>query len=251
MKLRVMGLVGGVLITGITLRWILTLQGVGSDQLMLIDGAVVALALVALAWSLERIIEPYETIRRRVAESVRARKPRSVNVEGFAPQRELARQVDTLMRLLEDRMEDPNLGPVYLHDGARAGERADSYIEDQLATNETKDPGDVSRPEVAAHSESELPSGAVDPVLDSVAPHEPFRELFVSYVQALRMAERHPEISDYSDFIAFLDEERERLLSDHPGYDVLFFLDEGPQVKIKPRLVPTQATESDSDSAKA
>ncbi len=244
MKWRVLGIVSGVLVVGLGLRWAFAQQGIGSNQLMLIDGAVVAVALVALAWCLERIIEPYETIRRRVAESVRARKPRSVNVEGFAAQRELARQIDTLMRLLEERMEDPNLGPVYLHGGARAGERADTYVEDPPASNETRDPGDVSRPEVAAHSESEIPIEALDPILDSVAPHEPFRELFVSYVQALRSAERQSEVSNYSDFIQFLDEERHRLLSDHPGYDVLFFLDEGPQIKIKPRLVPTQAAGS-------
>jgi hypothetical protein len=244
MKVAVISVVGGVLVSGLGLRWFLAHQGIGADQLMLIDGAVVAVALAALALGLERIIQPYETIRRRVAESVRARTPRSVNVEGFAPQRELARQIDTLMRLLEERMEDPNLGPVYLHGGERAGERADSFVEDQSATNETQGPGDISRPEVAAHTDPEGSIREADPILDSVAPHEPFRELFVSYIQALRAADRHDEISDYGGFIDALDEVRQQLLTDHPGYDVLFFLEEGPQ--IKPRLVPSQVPESGS-----
>ena len=239
MKAPVVSLVGAVLVVGLALRWFLSYQGVGADQLMLIDGAVIALALASLTWGLERIIRPYETIRHRVAESVRARAPRSVNVEGFAPQRELARQIDTLMRLLEERMEDPNLGPVYLHGGARAGERADTFVEDQTSSNETQDPGDVSRPEVSAHSESELPIEAVDPVLDSVAPHEPYRKLFVSYIQALRAADRQNEICDYSDFTEALDEARERLLVDHPGYEVDFDLNE--DLQIKPRLVRNQS----------
>ena len=33
-----------------------------------------------------------------------------------------------------------------------------------------------------------------------------------------------------------LDQQRAALLAEHPGYDVLFFLSDGPQ--IKPRLVP-------------
>ena len=76
--------------------------------------------------------------------------------------------------------------------------------------------------------------------MDSVAPHEPFRELFVSYIQALRAADRQNEISEYSDFTQALDEVRDRLLVDHPGYEVRFDLEEGPQ--IKPRLVRTQSS---------
>jgi hypothetical protein len=235
MKMLVIGQVAAVLVTGIALRWVCAIQGVGQDQLMLIDGAVVALALAALAHGLGRIIAPYELIRRRVAEAVRAKNPRAVNVDGFAPQRDLAREIDTLMRLLEERMEDPNLGPVYLHGGTRSGERADTFVEDDTPAEEPLEPGDISQPEVLPYSESEVPLPA-DPILDSVAPHEPFRELFVSYVQALRQAERHEEVSSYSEFTAALDDVREALLSKHPGYDVLFFLSEGPQ--IKPRLVP-------------
>jgi len=238
MKMLVIGQVAAVLVTGIGLRWGCAVQGVGQDQLMLIDGAVIALALAALAHGLGRIIAPYELIRRRVAEAVRAKHPRAVNVDGFAPQRDLAREIDTLMKLLEERMEDPNLGPVYLHGGTRSGERADTFVEDDTPAEEQLEPGDISQPEVLPYSESEVPLPA-DPILDSVAPHEPFRELFVSYVQALRQAERHDEVSSYSEFTEALDDVREALLTKHPGYDVLFFLSEGPQ--IKPRLVPAIA----------
>ena len=114
MKFFVLSQVAAVLIVGLALRRLCAHQGIGQNQLLLIDGAVVALALAALAYGLNRLLTPYELIRRRVAEAVRAKTPRSVTVDGFAPQRDLAREVDTLMRLLEERMEDPNLGPVYL-----------------------------------------------------------------------------------------------------------------------------------------
>ena len=65
-------------------------KGIGRNQLMLIDGAVIALALAALAYGLNRIVKPYELIRRRVAEAARAKTPRSVTVDGFAQQRDLA-----------------------------------------------------------------------------------------------------------------------------------------------------------------
>ena len=232
MKAFVIIQVGSVLLVGLILRWFCAHKGIGQNQLMLIDGAVVAVALAALAYGLNRIVKPYELIRRRVAEAVRAKKPRSVTVDGFAQQRDLAREIDTLMRLLEERMEDPNLGPVYLRGGKQ---RADTFVEDETPTEPTNEPGTVSQPEILPYTESEVPKNA-DPILDSVAPHEPFRELFVSYVQALRVADRADEISSYSEFTAALDDQREALLQEHPGYDVLFFLSDGPQ--IKPRLIP-------------
>lgn len=232
MKFFVLSQVAAVLIVGLALRWLCAHQGIGQNQLLLIDGAVVALALAALAYGLNRLLTPYELIRRRVAEAVRAKTPRSVTVDGFAPQRDLAREIDTLMRLLEERMEDPNLGPVYLRGGKQ---RADSFIEDSVPSDDALEPGEVSQPEVLPYSESETPVAA-DPILDSVAPHEPFRELFVSYVQALRQADRADEVTSYTDFTDALDEVRASLVAEHPGYDVLFFLGDGPQ--IKPRLIP-------------
>ena len=232
MKAFVIVQVGAVLVVGLGLRWLCASQGIGDNQLLLIDGAVVALALAALAYGLNRIVKPYELIRRRVAEAARAKKPRSVTVDGFAQQRDLAREVDTLMRLLEERMEDPNLGPVYLRGGKQ---RADTFVEDEHTSDPTNEPGTVSQPEILPYTESEVPQ-AHDPILDSVAPHEPFRELFVSYVQALRQEDRANEISSYREFTAALDDRRAALLLEHPGYDVLFFLSDGPQ--IIPRLVP-------------
>ena len=232
MKAFVIIQVGLVLIIGLSLRWLCASQGIGRNQLMLIDGAVIALALAALAYGLNRIVKPYELIRRRVAEAALAKKPRSVTVDGFSQQRDLAREIDTLMRLLEERMEDPNLGPVYLRGGKQ---RADTFVDDENTTDPTNEPGTVSQPEILPYTESEVPQ-TNDPILDSVAPHEPFRELFVSYVQALRQEDRANEISSYSEFTAALDHQRDALLEEHPGYDVLFFLSDGPQ--IKPRLVP-------------
>jgi len=236
MKAFVIIQVGAVLLVGLGLRWFCAHTGIGQNQLILIDGAVVAIALAALAYGLNRIVKPYELIRRRVAEAVRAKKPRSVTVDGFAQQRDLAREIDTLMRLLEERMEDPNLGPVYLRGGKQ---RADTFVEDETPTETAHEPGTVSQPEILPYTESEVPQNA-DPILDSVAPHEPFRELFVSYVQALRIEDRADEISSYSEFTAALDDRREALLQEHPGYDVLFFLSDGPQ--IKPRLIPATGT---------
>ena len=238
MKAFVIIQVGTVLIIGIGLRWLCASQGIGQNQLILIDGAVVAAALAALAYGLNRIIKPYEIIRRRVAEAARAKKPRSVTVDGFSPQRDLAREIDTLMRLLEERMEDPNLGPVYLRGGKQ---RADTFVEDDNVAEPTNEPGTFSQPEILPYTESEPPQ-VNDPILDSVAPHEPFRELFVSYVQALRQEDRASEISSYSEFTAALDDQRDALLREHPGYDVLFFLSDGPQ--IKPRLIPATGAES-------
>ena len=96
MKFFVLSQVAAVLIVGLALRWLCAHQGIGQNQLLLIDGAVVALALAALAYGLNRLLTPYELIRRRVAEAVRAKTPRSVTVDGFAPQRDLAREIDTL-----------------------------------------------------------------------------------------------------------------------------------------------------------
>ena len=242
MKLRVMTRVGAVFLIGGTARLLLAAQGIGKDQLLLIDGATIALVLSVLALGLDQILKPYELIRHRVAEAARSKSPRSVAVEGFPEQRNLAREIDTVMRLLEERMGDPNLGPVYLHGGSRAGERADTFVDGESNdNNDAKEAGDVSRPEVAAHSDSQLPLSA-DPVLDSVPQNEPLRELFVSYVQALRENSRSDEISSYGEFTEALDEVRQQLLSEHQGYDVLFFLGDGPQ--IKPRLVRTKAEET-------
>lgn len=241
MKSRVMMQVGAVFLIGVSTRWLLDAQGIGKDQLLLVDGATLALVLAVLALGLDQILKPYEQIRHRVAEAARSKSPRSVAVEGFPAQRNLAREIDTVMRLLEEHMEDPNLGPVYLHGGSRAGERADTFVDDESNDNDSPEAGDVSRPEVAAHSDSQLPLSA-KPLLDSAPENEPLRELFVSYVQALRENNRSDEISSYGEFTAALDEVRQQLLSDHQGYDVLFFLGDGPQ--IKPRLVPTKPKEA-------
>jgi len=239
MKTRVITQVGILLVLGEVLRWVLGRQGIGNDQLLLVAGATIVVALVVLSASLDKIIKPYETIRQRVAEAARARKPRAVAVDGFAPQRELARQIDSIMRLLEERMQDPNLGPVYLRSGERAGERADTFV-DEAEADAAEEPGEVSKPNLAAVEAIEPEAApAADPLLDSVAPHEPYRELFVGYVQALRAAERGDEVGEFQDFVESLDAMREELVASNPGYDVVFLPGEGAQ--ITPRLVPMQA----------
>ena len=56
MKAFVIVQVGAVLVVGLVLRWLCASQGIGDNQLILIDGAVVALALAALAYGLNRIV---------------------------------------------------------------------------------------------------------------------------------------------------------------------------------------------------
>ena len=80
----------------------------------------------------------------------------------------LRAEIDTLMRLLEERMEDPNLGPVYLRGGKQ---RADSFIEDSVPGDDALEPGEVSQPEVLPYSESETPFAA-EPSSTRRAPHE-------------------------------------------------------------------------------
>jgi hypothetical protein len=241
MKTAAMLRVGAVLIIGLGMRWVAASRGIGFEQLMLFDAVVVALTLAILVHSLEALVGPYRMIRVRVAEAVRAKQPRAIVCEGFAEQRDLARAIDSLMRLLEEHTEDPNLGPVYLHGGQHSGQRADSYIDES--------PLPITAPVQPSLDLASRPAMALqaDPALESIAPHEPFRELFVSYAQALRQEERQSEVGSYQDFIAELDSVRRALSASHPGFDVLFFLGQGPQ--IRPRLVPHQvAADSEAKS---
>jgi hypothetical protein len=232
-----MTLVGSVLSVGLLIRWLLAHQAVGDNQLMLLDGAVIALTLAALAYALDKVTKPYEDMRHRIAEAVRARRPRAVVCNGYPEQRDMAREIDAIMRLLEEHMEDPNLGPVYLHGGERAGERADTFVDDEPSLTDERVEEEEPRLDVVASLDSKTPETAPDPLLDSIAPNDPYRPVFVDYVQALREANRGGEIGTYGAFVEDLAHHRDQLLEQHPGYEVIFYV-EVATLKIKPRLIP-------------
>ena len=63
------------------------------------------------------------------------------------------------------------------------------------------------------------------------------REVYLEYVP---FPAKSDEVGSYQEFEAQLEHERERLRSDNPGMDAIFFLAPGPE--LRPRLVRVNPT---------
>ncbi|MBF95284.1 MAG: hypothetical protein VX405_04745 [Myxococcota bacterium] len=227
--------VAAVLVPGILVRWWLEISGIlVEESLMLVDLVVLALTLTVLFLVVDAILRPFDDIRRKVAEAVRSGESRSVLVEGIGLHRELAREVDAIMRLLEERSADANLGPVILRrPDSDSRDFAGSFIEEPLL-----DEGD---PEAMAPRIAPEPSLTMLPrVPEETSATETYREVYLEYVQELRSQDREAEVGSYQEFEAQLEHERERLRSDNPGMDAIFFLAPGPE--LRPRLVRVNPT---------
>ena len=124
--------VAAVLVPGILVRWWLEISGIlVEESLMLVDLVVLALTLTVLFLVVDAILRPFDDIRRKVAEAVRSGESRSVLVEGIGLHRELAREVDAIMRLLEERSADANLGRIHVVD-SDSRDFAGGFIEEPL-----------------------------------------------------------------------------------------------------------------------
>jgi hypothetical protein len=237
MILRATATTAAVLLTGLAVRWLLVEQtDLETAQLLLVDGAVAGLTLLAVALCVDRIIKPYDAIHQRIAEAVRARQPRSVLIEGHEHHRRLAREVDGLMRLLEERQGDPNLGPVVLRtpDGG-ATDFAESFIEEIAAADSERPSLSGQHPAFAEPVTTETPEPAPD-AYAHIPLGEPYREHYVTYARALTEQGRGDKVGSFQDFVEEIDELEQTLRHDNPGYDVVFFVGDGPQ--LRPRLVP-------------
>ena len=222
--------VASVLVPGILLRWWLEISGIlVEESLMLVDLVVLALTLTVLFLVVDSLLKPFDDIRRKVAEAARSGTPRSVLVEGIGLHRELAREVDAVMRLLEERSADVNLGPVILR-------RSDSDSRD-FAGSFIEEPGmEVGDPEGTAPRIAPEPSLTMLPkVPEEDSTTETYREVYLEYVQALRSQDRESEVGSYQEFEAQLEQERGRLQTENPGMDAIFFMAPGPE--LRPRLV--------------
>jgi hypothetical protein len=237
MILRTTLITAVVLVSGLAVRWLLVEHtDLETARLLLVDGAVAGLTLLTVALCVDRIQKPYSAVHQRVAEAVRARQPRSIPITGYEQHRELAREVDGLMRLLEERLGDPNLGPVVLRTPDGSGtDFADSFIEEVSSVDEDQPSLSGEHPAFAEPVTTETPEPVPDPYAH-IPLSEPYRELYVTYAQALTEQERGAEVGSFQDFVVDLDDLKDSLRQDNPGYDVLFFLGDGPQ--LRPRLVP-------------
>ncbi len=228
--------VAAILVPGFLLRWWLEISEIlVEESLMLVDLVVLALTLTVLFLVVDALLKPFDEIRRKVAEAARSGEPRSVLVEGIGLHRELAREVDAVMRLLEERSVDANLGPVILH-------RPDNDSRD-FAGSFIEEPGmDQDGSEAIAPRIAPEPSLTMLPkVPEEAATTETYREVYLEYIQALRGQGRESEVGSYQEFEAQLEQERARLQADNPGMDALFFLAPGPE--LRPRLVRISSQE--------
>lgn len=223
--------VAGVLVPGILVRWWLGISEIlVEESLMLVDLVVLALTLTMLFLVVDSLLKPFDEIRRKVAEAARSGEARSVLVDGIGLHRELAREVDAVMRLLEERSADANLGPVIMHNSdADTRDFAGSFIEDAQAPDD-EDHSGISTRIAPEPSLTMLPK-----VPDPDALSDTYREVYLEYVQALREASRDSEVGSYQEFQAALEDHRAKLQAENPGMDAVFFLAPGPE--LRPRLV--------------
>lgn len=228
--------VAAVLVPGFLVRWWLEISGIlVEESLMLVDLVVLALTLTVLFLVVDTLLRPFDDIRRKVAEAARSGEARSVLVEGIGLHRELAREVDAIMRLLEERSADANLGPVILHrPDADGRDFAGSFIEEPPLED---DEVEATAPRIAPEpSLTMLPK-----VPEETATAEAYREVYLEYIQELRTQGREAEVGSYQEFETQLNQERDRLRADNPGMDAIFFLAPGPE--LRPRLVRISSQE--------
>ena len=234
-------LLAAVLIPFVLLRSFLATEGVAPAQQALIDGVMVTLSILTVTVSVRSLLAPFDAIRQTVAEAVRARSPRSVIFDGDGAHRLLAREVDGLMRILEDRMGDANLGPVKVG-GSSVQDFAGTFL-GPAADEEQKSASSKAAIVVASEpAPTVLPAPTPADEFEYIPVTEPYRELFISYAEALRSEDVEETPGRFSDFVSELEEARVRLQGEHPGFDVIFFLGEGPE--LRPRLVRQQADEA-------